>query len=409
MKLIFISNLYPPASVGGYEQSCFDVARGLIDRGHVVNVVTSSWHATEINAREPGVDRVLKISRVFKNRASLSLDVHNCRALRNLLRQHTPDAVVVWNAANLGRGLLSVAAEHAPIVFCLGDLWLAPLLPPLLRFDSSSSLLRAAYAAAMRVAYRPFGQTSADRLVFVSESLMNDYRRAGADVRNGVVIDNGVDPAKFPFRRQRLLENREGEPFRLLFAGRLVREKGVETLVRALPLIRSVSYLRDVRLSLLGRVSDPSYGEQLRQLVNDLGIADSIDFLGHESHDLLSAVHAKHDLFVFPSSWSEPFGLSLIEAMASGMPVVATAVGAPKNIVRDGETGLLCQPNSPEDLAKKVIWMLQNPFKASDMGFRASYEVHQLYTLESRVAKFESYLQRNLPSLAPAWAVGNPA
>src|SRR5205823_1168571 len=107
MNLLFISNLYPPGSIGGYEQSCADVAGVLKQRGHSVTVLTST--AGEAEPSQDGTERLLKISRTWNNRASFSLDRYNAPIVARLIRRMRPDFVVIWNGGNLGRGIISAA------------------------------------------------------------------------------------------------------------------------------------------------------------------------------------------------------------------------------------------------------------------------------------------------------------
>src|ERR1700694_3868050 len=110
MKLLFVSNLYPPLSIGGYEEICFDLAERLRAGGHQVFVLTSAFRAGQAPAREDGVYRELKgiwnwgfresgpMPWLARNR--LEVEWHNTRIARRLCRELDPDAVIFWNAAS---------------------------------------------------------------------------------------------------------------------------------------------------------------------------------------------------------------------------------------------------------------------------------------------------------------------
>src|SRR5262245_36863156 len=138
MRLLFLSNLYPPVYVGGYEQICFDLAQQLKRRGHEVRVLTSAFRASDAGRGEAGVYRSLRLKRGWDAPgtapglaallASLGVQRHNVRVVRRTIARLRPDAVMVWNANHLGYPTLLAAEERAPVVYYLHDTWLAGLL-----------------------------------------------------------------------------------------------------------------------------------------------------------------------------------------------------------------------------------------------------------------------------------------
>ena len=146
----------------------------------------------------------------------------------------------------------------------------------------------------------------------------------------------------------------------LLFVGRLSMEKGVATLAQAMTL------LPDAKLRVAG--DGPEAG-----LLD--GVA-GVTRLGSQPGETVRQEMSRAMALVVPSIWYENFPRTIVEAFACGLPVIATRIGALADIVRDGETGLLVEPGSPQDLADKMAWALAHPERMAEMGrtARAQYE-----------------------------------
>jgi glycosyltransferase involved in cell wall biosynthesis len=165
----------------------------------------------------------------------------------------------------------------------------------------------------------------------------------------------------------------------VLFVGRLVPYKSLQTLLRAFRLVRKRT--RSAQLAIVG--SGP---EQLRleQLTTQLGLANAVRFLGSVPRARLREAYSACDLFVLPSrSRSEAFGIVLLEAMARSKPIVATHVGGIPYVIRDGETGILVPPLDPTSLAGAISQFLRDPRLRRRMGQAGRKRVLANFTRES--------------------------
>lgn len=141
----------------------------------------------------------------------------------------------------------------------------------------------------------------------------------------------------------------DGDP-QLLFVGRFSRHKGIEDLIRAMPGIRA--RLPGARLALVG------FGPEERRLKASIaasGAAQAVTVVGRVAREAVPVWFASADLVVLPSVKTEGLGVVLLEALASGTPIVGTNIGGIPDIIEDGETGLLCRSGDPADLARAVI------------------------------------------------------
>lgn len=161
---------------------------------------------------------------------------------------------------------------------------------------------------------------------------------------------------------------RRGDGPLLVFAGRMVPEKGVEDLIRAVALM--VPRTPDVSVVLLG---EGQYRSRMMSLATDLGFVDRIHFLGWVPPENVAAHLAAADVFVAPSrrapdGWMEAQGLSLVEAMSVAVPVIATETGGVGDAVKEGETGLLVPERSPLPIAAAVERLHRNRELAERLG-----------------------------------------
>jgi glycosyltransferase involved in cell wall biosynthesis len=302
-----------------------------------------------------------------------------------------------WNGANLGRDLLTASERMSRVVYYLHDPWLAAVLARQQQWATSrlpQRLARRVYHTTLRAAGIPRGHVPAQgkRMVFISRALSAQYERLGVDVDGSKVISNGLDPAMFSFRPQHILSRAPGEPYKIVFSGRITPEKGVMTLLAALRVLRDMPGLGDTQLSLLGVAQSEEYGARLRDRIAELGLQDAARFLTPVPRHEIPDVYACHDLLAFTSEWEEPFALTLLEAMAVGVPVVSSLTGGSAEIVRDGENAFAFKAGDAADLASKLAWVLTHPQQAAAVALTASKEIMERYTFDAQVRAIEGYL-----------------
>lgn len=157
-----------------------------------------------------------------------------------------------------------------------------------------------------------------------------------------------------------------------LFAGRLSPEKGLHTLLSAW------KQLKGIALKIIG---DGLLMEEARTFVERKGL-DGVEFLGRRSREEVLRLMWEARALIFPSESYEGFPLTIAEAFACGLPMIASRLGAMAEIVEDGRTGLLFEPGNPEDLAEKVRWAWAHPEELKEMGQEARQEYEEKYTAE---------------------------
>ncbi|MCX5933769.1 MAG: glycosyltransferase family 1 protein [Pseudanabaena sp. LacPavin_0818_WC45_MAG_42_6] len=199
------------------------------------------------------------------------------------------------------------------------------------------------------------------------------------------VIPCGTDTTNFRLtsktqaRTKLKLDSREKV---ILYVGRFDERKGIETLVRAFALLKERD-LKNIKLMIVGGSSanmpDGAERGRIENIVNELGLKDSTIFVGRIGHDVLPLYYTAADVCVIPSHY-EPFGLVAIEAMACGVPVVASNVGGLKFTIIPEETGLLVEPKDVEAFAEGIQRILFDDLWVRKMRKQASANVNQRFS-----------------------------
>jgi glycosyltransferase involved in cell wall biosynthesis/phosphoheptose isomerase len=228
----------------------------------------------------------------------------------------------------------------------------------------------------------------ADRLIAEAPQDAGDLIRLyGADPSRIVIVPCGFDPEElWPLDKAsaRMAIGLPAEEGMILHVGRIVPRKGIDTVIRAYARFL-LDHKAPTKLLIVGGESDepdpertPEIG-RLQRLATELGIADRVCFIGRRGRSQLKYYYSAADLFV-TTPWYEPFGITPLEAMACGTPVVAANVGGLKFSVRDGETGYLVPPGDPDSLAERFRLLYSSPALLRVFGQQAIQRVNELFT-----------------------------
>jgi glycogen(starch) synthase len=391
VRVLIVSWEFPPLVVGGLGRHVGQLTRQLAAQGHDVQVLTRGggpelerqqfegatvWRAAADGlAIDFGSESVLAWTQAFEH----SL----VRAGLQLVSQWRPDVIHAhdWLVAQTAHTLRQVTGS--PVVVTVHATehgrqqgWLPEPVP---RAIHSVERWLCRDAAAVIVCSR-FMATEVSRL----------YQLDPAELR---VIGNGADPAEprpeLETTAARKDQTYQGTPL-LVFAGRLVHEKGLQELVKALPLLRDE--LPGVRLVVAGT------GHQLadqQDRATRYGVSDLIDWAGFLSATELAGLLAAADLVVVPSLY-EPFGMVALEAQLAGTPVAVSDTGGLAELVEHGVTGLRFEPESPAAIAAAVREVVADPVGARSRAVRARRRAREEFgwaTVARRTAEVYATVQ----------------
>lgn len=402
MRILVLSNLYPPHYVGGYELRCAATVKALRARGHAVHVLTSDHGAGPGSAATDGASRALRIHGFFghpwlgicKLRA---LEVHNHRVLREAVAKFKPDVVHVWNLGGLSKSLcLTLERLGVPVVYDVSDHWIARSLVADVWLDWWNRPHPSPAAKFLRILWTltgtrrrwsesaptdPVNTIRFPRIYFCSRALRDLTAAKGYAVEHGEVIYCPVDIERF-----------QGEPVpaarplhKLLYVGRLAEDKGVMTALRAMAALQGKF---GGELHIYGQ-GDADYTAQLKAFV----AAHRLPVFFHRASAAeMPAVYRAHDALLFTSEWEEPFALTPLEAMASGLPVIGTTTGGSKELLRDGENALTYAAGNAEQLAGQILELAANHDLRARIAAVGHAEVRAQFSEPMIMDQIERYL-----------------
>ena len=409
MRVLFLTNFYMDGT-GGEEQSCQQVVEGLKQRGHETLVLTSMHSSNNLPVEADGIYRSLYLEMdLVPLRHSITFftkrearEKHNLQVFERVLQQFDPDIIFIWGMWNLPNSLPAFAEARHPykVVYRFATYW--PTLPSQHEFywrtpgrSWYSWLLKQVLghiALAMLAKEAQKVPLTFRHAICVSAATRNVLVEAGVPVSHARVIHTGLDVKRYLKDNERRPLHSEDQNLNLLYAGRIYPEKGIDTLIEAMIKLVYEQGRREIKLNLAGSGS-VEYENHLRQLVNQAELTDNVLFLGWVSPDEMPALLRKFDVIVVPSIWPEPFARVLLEGMISGLVVVATPTGGTREILMDGQNGLLFTPENAEDLAQKIVCLADDPDLRRKLSLAGRQTVTERFTVKTMLDEVESYLQ----------------
>jgi glycosyltransferase involved in cell wall biosynthesis len=335
------------------------------------------------NAVPPTMRRIL--STTFMPRAYFEQISHNLRAADQLMREARQyDAVLFCiNGAPPGMGaLITNQVGHAAVIslYGLGD-ELESNWWPWARVIARRHLGKQMHP----FVFRRIEPAKVSMAIFASAQWQREAIRAGLPEHKARTIYFGIPE---PQTQPRSSPSRN----RLLWVGRVSREKGLHQLLRALPMIRQ--RVSDVTLTVIGDLGSAGYPKLIKELTARYHLEDLITFLPSRKRADLQTAYATHDVLVFHSIFAEPVALVLMEAFAAGLPVVASKACRESKLVRDQVTCLCYRHDSPESLRDAVVTMLTRPDQSRDLAGRARQLMGQEFTLGGMGRAYDEALRQ---------------
>jgi glycosyltransferase involved in cell wall biosynthesis len=387
MHVGLLTNLYPPQILGGYELLAEDVVTRLRQRGHRVDVLT-----TVSGESTPDIRRTLRLARAFGQDAGRDRLRHMAAALWN--RRATtqflhdvgrPDVVLAMSQRRLGLEPVRVFQRAGiPVVFTVNDEW-----PNAYAVAEGTGLRRMLGRAVDRAPMwrHTFRGVSVQRVVYLSDSVRDQVRHALPIFPEGIVRSQGVDLERFAAREFRPMR----EPLKLLFVGRLHPTKAPDVALDTLAALKARGV--DATLALAGAPVTEDYGKELRGKAASLGIEGQVTWLGLVRRDDLASVYRSADVMLFINRWEEPQGLTYMEAMACGVPVVAFPQGGARELLQGKDVAVLAEACEGSSLAAAIIGLAKNEGRQREMTTKALQMLREVASLDNYVAALESELQ----------------
>lgn len=199
----------------------------------------------------------------------------------------------------------------------------------------------------------------ADKVIANSQGLA-ELAKKSYPQKKIAVIANGVDTKKF--NPQKFLNNNSADKFSLVCGTRITPRKGFIYLINALEKLQKKG--EKVYLEIIG---EGDQKELLEKMVREKNLNKQVKFLGVVDHEEIPSILSRADVFVSPSL-NEGMANAMLEALAMGLPLIATDIGGTKELIKDGENGLIVKTKNVIDLADKIAWLKNNPAERKRMG-----------------------------------------
>jgi len=221
----------------------------------------------------------------------------------------------------------------------------------------------------------------------ISKRLRTDLVREGVPVSQAEILYQGIPITQFPMRESPGMLH---DPVRFLYVGQLHEYKGPHTAIAAFAALSKRTNL-PMTLTLIGAGPD-AYCQRLRAMVDKLGITPQVTFTGKVAIEALPAYYREHDIFLFTSIWPEPFGLTFLEAMASGIPVISTTVGGQAECLDDGVNCLTFTADDAASLAEGMHRLLLDADLRRAIVLTARHRIEQDFTMQAYINRIERFL-----------------
>ena len=301
MKILFISNFYPPNTFGGYEKLCFEVAFELQKRGYEVTVLTSSYGKKSSESYNHTVFRKLFLFATEDNiyepyqfsSSDLENQKENCKHFNHTVSEVAPDVIFVWNLHFFSSDLLNIIEQSkVPKCYLLTDNWLIAQLNPFFIssyfsekvFNKSrkKSIIKAIPKWLTTKFYRK-PHILSGRAIFPSQFMLNLYQNAGLRFSKGTsVCYHGVKFIHSPeCERQSRYDLCNNSEVKLLFAGRIVDIKGTHTAIESLRIVKDrLERVRKnfrISLTIVGDSQNQNYLEDLKLIIENKKLHEKME------------------------------------------------------------------------------------------------------------------------------------
>ncbi len=427
MRLLFLTNLYPPHGKGGYEEWCQETAIQLRKHGHEVIVLTGMQPSGTESTTEPTwVRRELHLEMELaslrngvqfftarRQRAKENFDI-----LRSYVKRFQPESIVIWGMWNMVRSLPILAEKLLPgrVIYYMGDYW--PTLPsqftyywqaPALHWYTQLPKSLLGFFANAILATEELPTPAFERVIFPTVFMRNELVKRGIKPQESIVIYGAADTAPYEKADRQWASNRQTESqdndvadeqqtsaapakITLLWAGRLRADKGAHTAIKALAKVIQQYALTEIELLVAGS-GETDYQTFLTYLVQKERLQPYVTFLGQQQKEAMPALYQRADIFLFTSIWQEPFGRVLIEAMAAGTTVIGSTVGGATEILVENENSLTYPPGDVDKLAAQIIRLVRSPELRQTLAQQGKEIALAQFDIQRMAMEIEAYIK----------------
>jgi glycosyltransferase involved in cell wall biosynthesis len=381
MRILLASDLYFPV-INGVSVFTRNLAHGLAARGHTVAIIAPSQSMNRDIEFEDEVTIYRTRAIIFPFYQNIRISLSPNIEVRRIIKDFQPDVVHIQMPLGIGQAAMSVADHYRIPIVSTSHAMPENLMDNLKRLS--------AFSRPINYMIREWGRhfhNKADTITSPTQSGLNSFGKHAQNLKKPVrIISNGINLAKFsPGTAESALYEKYRLPTDkpvLVYVGRLDAEKHIDIVLHAFARVRKD---KDAHLLLIGSGLEE---DNLKQSARDLGISQAVTFAGFVPEEDKIALEKTGHLFVIASP-VELQCIAALEAMASGMPVVAVNAGALPELCQDGKNGYTFDLDDDQDAADKIVTILSDAAmwkKYSD----GSLAIAKSHDLEHTLDEFEA-------------------
>jgi len=407
MRFLVITSFYPPHHLGGYEMRCRDVIVELLKRGHGIQVITNRCtnRHCDLHVGESGVERCLHLrDEDTPVLTQIYRDIQDLRCIKNLIIKFRPEIIYLWHIQNLSNAILPFfSTQNIPIVFDEGGSGLEYLWrvhkrgiyfyrndqDPAYKKFLKSFIYRTANMLSVNLIRTNWAWPQKMRVYFNSQSARQHAAEQGVPVSTATVIPSGIQLDRFPFRPRKAINT----PVKIILPSRIKPLKGNVDGIGLLDELRRRSIA--ARLTLVGEVQSQAYLEEIKSVIDEHGLRESVSILPMVSQKELSEMYQEADICFFTSYFKTGFSRTPLEAMASGCLVISYGNEGSREVIQDHKTGYIVNEKDITTAADIIHDTIKRPQYFEEITRQARIYIEQNHSFDHYIDQIEMFLQES--------------
>ncbi|MCD4795892.1 MAG: glycosyltransferase family 4 protein [Candidatus Cloacimonetes bacterium] len=381
MRILVISNYYPPFFWGDYEPACKEMVDHLLKNNHKVYILTGNYGVPKRNSSKPELNKPCRILKYvnYENANSTErylVDKFNFRATKQMIKQTFPDIVFIWNMKGISTApVFAVQTMKIPRIFDIANLWPNAYILP----GFASNIKR----MLKRILPNTIGGKLDLNPSIVTSNWMAQSLKRRYGLKRSYVIPRGVMLPKnvHPKKQKQILE--------YIFVGRIDHNKKIEIALKALQLLKTKGKKYNFQFNLYGDV-ETSFLIKLQKTIHQLDLSENVHFKGKTEN--IDVVYKQSDITILPHLTQESNILIALESMAYKNSVVIPNQFGAAEIIEHNIDGLLFEPDNPESLYEQLISIHDNYEKRIEIGENAYRKISEKYEISMIEKKIEDIL-----------------
>ena len=388
MKVLIVTQYYPPAVMGIQELLYQQISSGLKDNGHEILILTSDFREDEIPVN-PGISRSLRLLSPFPDDPDeypfeeiQEISTENLKKALEVLKSFEPDLMICINMERITLGpVFAAQSTQIPACFFFDNPYILrymPVSPPKswknwFRGDPEKKKFPLAFFLNLESCHQ----------AFISKTLMDHLDTANIPMQNSHQIRPGIQLHRFPFLPSDIHPD---ATVRLLYTGGMSSGCGIQTILRAVGKLARGG-LKGISLSIAETANDDQIVNKLQKTIDKEDIVRNVTAFKVGNLDPWAPIYQSHHILIHSRVSFEAISFPVMEAMAAGCSVISTGVGGSGDLIKNKFTGLTYPPGNSDILTEK-IWDLSHDSQSRLV------QLHNARTFIERNCAFENFIDR---------------